>query len=41
MTGIKAQKDLLAFIKREKNTLQQLQTDPKYGTIYRFNANAT
>ncbi len=29
MTGIEDQKDLLAFIKREEDILQQLQIDPK------------
>ncbi len=41
MTGIEDQKDLLASIKREKDTLQQLRTDPKYSEVYWFGADAT
>ncbi len=41
MTGIEDQKDLLASIKREKNALQELQTDPERNEIYGFGADAT
>ena len=40
MTSIKDQKDLLAFIKREKDALQQLQTDLEYNEIYGFGVDA-
>ena len=41
MTGIEDQKDLLAFIKKEENILQQLQTNPEYNEVYGFSANTT
>ncbi len=41
MTGIEDQKDLLASIKREKDALQQLQTDSGYSEVYGFGADAT
>ncbi len=41
MTGIEDQKDLLASIKREEDTLYQLRTDPGYSEVYGFGANAT
>ncbi len=41
MTGIEDQKDLLASIKREKDALQQLRTDPEYSEVYGFGADAT
>ncbi len=41
MTGIENQKDFLASIKREEDTLQQLRTDPEYSEVYGFGANAT
>ncbi len=40
MTGVEDQKDRLASIKRKKNTLQQLQSDPDYSEVYGFGADA-
>ncbi len=40
MTDIEDQKDLFASIKREKDALQQLRTDPEYSEVYGFGANA-
>ncbi len=41
ITGIEDQKDLLASIKREEDSLQQLQTDPQYSGVYSFSAHMT
>ncbi len=41
MTGIEDQKDLLTFIKREEDALQQLRTEPEYSEVFRFGADAT
>ncbi len=41
MTGIDDQKNLLASIKREKDALQQLRTDPEYSEVYEFGADVT
>ena len=41
MTDIKDQKDLLVSIKRAKDALQHLQTDPEYGEVYWFGADVT
>ncbi len=41
MTDIKDQKDLLVSIKRAKDALQHLQTDPEYSEVYWFGADVT
>ncbi len=41
MTGIEDQIDLLPSIKRAKDVLQQLQTDPEYSEVDGFGADAT
>ncbi len=41
MTGIEDQKDLLASIKKEEDSLQQVQTDLEYSEVYSFGADVT
>lgn len=37
--GIENQNNLLAFIKKDENAFQKLQTNPNKNEIYGFNAN--
>ncbi len=41
MTGIDDQRDILASIKREEDTFQQLRTNPQYIEVYGLGANTT